>query len=312
VIVKHNLSPRKVLGYIWLPLLYATVVAALAVVMRRVLDTDRLAAPFAPIGTLGAAVAIFVAFRNNASYGRWWEARTLWGNLHNSSRVLARQLVAATDNAISSGSGGAPENVLAYRREMVLRLVAVVHALRIQLRGTNDWADVAPFLPPDEHAALAIAVSRPNMLLQRLGIRIKDGVRDGIVGQFDPISLEPSLSAINGIVASCERIKHTPTPRQYDYFTRMAVALFATVLPFGLLGLVPREQDWWVVVLSVVVAGVFVILERVGAVIDAPFENLATDVPMSAIANAVERDLREQLGDTDLPPAAMVVDGYLW
>ncbi len=312
MIVKHNLDPVKVLGYIWRPLLYATAVSVAAVSLRRGVDTDTIAAPFGPVGTLGAAVAIFVAFRNNASYGRWWEARTLWGNLHNTARVLARQLIAATDNAIESASGGTPEAVLAYRREMVLRIVALVHAVRIQLRGTDDWASVASLLPIEEHRALSGAISRPNLILQRLGIRIKDGVRAGIVGQFDPISLEPSLAALNSWIASCERIKHTPTPRQYDYFTRVAVAAFATVLPFGLLSLVPTSQDVWVVLLSVVVAGVFVILERVGAVIDAPFENLATDVPIAAIANSIERELRQQLGDTDLPPPAEPVDGYLW
>ena len=66
------------------------------------------------------------------------------------------------------------------------------------------------------------------------------------------------------------------------------------------------------IALTVIVAGVFIILERVGAVIDAPFENTITDIPMSAVCNAVERDLREQIGDTDRPRPAVAVDGYLW
>ena len=66
------------------------------------------------------------------------------------------------------------------------------------------------------------------------------------------------------------------------------------------------------IVLTVVVAGVFIILERVGAVIDAPFENSITDIPMTAICNAIERDLLEQIGDTNRPLRATAVDGYLW
>lgn len=46
--------------------------------------------------------------------------------------------------------------------------------------------------------------------------------------------------------------------------------------------------------------------------IDAQFENLTIDVPMTSISVAVERDLREQLGDTDLPDPIAVVGGYLW
>jgi putative membrane protein len=257
-------------------------------------------------------LAIFVAFRNNASYGRWWEARTVWGGIHNSARILARQLVASTDNAIASGTGGSTEEILAYRRELVLRIVAFAHALRIELRCTSDWEVLRPLLPNDEFDSLVPSDNRSNLLLQRLGVRIKNGVRAGIVGQFDPITLEPNLAALNGWAAVSERIKHTPTPRQYDYFTRLAIAVFSTVLPFGLESVVPAKHEWWVIVLSVVVAGVFIILERVGAVIDAPFENATTDIPMSAICNAIERDLLEQIGDTNRPAPAVPVDGYLW
>ncbi|MFN0092695.1 MAG: hypothetical protein ACKVWR_20870 [Acidimicrobiales bacterium] len=46
--------------------------------------------------------------------------------------------------------------------------------------------------------------------------------------------------------------------------------------------------------------------------IDAPFLNAPTDIPMTAIATEIERDLREQLGDDHRPAAPVPVDGYLW
>ena len=30
---------------------------------------------------LGAVMGLLLAFRLNASYGRWWEGRLLWGNI---------------------------------------------------------------------------------------------------------------------------------------------------------------------------------------------------------------------------------------
>ena len=312
MIVKRNFSPLKVLSYVWSPLAYAATVAIAVVVLRRSTGSSQFVVPFAPVGTLGAALAIFVAFRTNASYGRWWEARTVWGGVHNNARILARQLIASTDNAIAAGTGGTTDEILAYRRELVLRIIAFAHALRIELRGTDEWDVLRPLLPNDEFEALLSSDGRSNMLLQRLGMRIKDGVRTSIVGQFDPITLEPNLAALNSAAAVSERIKHTPTPRQYDYFTRLAIAAFSTLLPFGLESVVPSRQEWWVIVLTVVVAGVFIILERVGAVIDAPFENAITDIPMTAICTAIERDLREQIGDTERPLPAVAIDGYLW
>ena len=60
MIVKRNFSPKKVMGYVWRPLLYSTSVAGAVVVAQQVSGTTRLAAPIYPIGTLGAALAIFV------------------------------------------------------------------------------------------------------------------------------------------------------------------------------------------------------------------------------------------------------------
>jgi len=42
---------------------------------------------------LGTVIALVVGFMVNAAYGRWWEARTLWGQVGSSSRSLARQAV---------------------------------------------------------------------------------------------------------------------------------------------------------------------------------------------------------------------------
>ena len=58
--------------------------------------------PFSVAAILGSALAIFLAFRNNNAYGRWWEARTVWGNIVNNSRIFARQLIANTDNAAAT------------------------------------------------------------------------------------------------------------------------------------------------------------------------------------------------------------------
>jgi ion channel-forming bestrophin family protein len=158
----------------------------------------------------------------------------------------------------------------------------------------------------------ADAVNPANLQLQSIAVRVKDGVREGLVGQFDPITLEPPLGALNAAATACERINHTPTPRQYDYFTRLAVAAFSTLLPLGLLGALPPTDAWWAVPLTVVIAGVFIVLERVGAILDAPFANTVNDVPITAICRDIERDLLEQLDEPNLPDPVPVVAGYLW
>ena len=53
-------------------------------------------------------------------------------------------------------------------------------------------------------------------------------------------------------------------------------------------------------------------MEKTGAANEDPFENRVTDVPLTALCNTVERDLKEQLGEAALPEKLVAVDGYLW
>jgi ion channel-forming bestrophin family protein len=310
MIVRRNLSLLRVVSTDRAPLLYAIGVAVVVTAAHEIFDVPHLALPFAPIGTLGAAVAIFAAFRINAANARWAEARTQWATIQNSCRVLTRQLVAATTNSVAT-SAATPEAAASYRREIAGRLIAFAYLLGARLRGTNESVAAEPWLR-DDIQGVAGAADPANLVLQSVAVRVKDGVRAGLVGQFDPITLEPALGALNAAATTCQRIKHTPTARQYHFFTRVAIAAFSTLLPFGLLGALPPTDAWWTVPLTAVIAGVFIVLERVGAVLDAPFANTVNDVPISAISRDIERDLLEQLGDHPLPNPVPVVAGYLW
>jgi putative membrane protein len=59
------------------------------------------------------------------------------------------------------------------------------------------------------------------------------------------------------------------------------------------------------------IAGVFVIMERTGAANEDPFENQITDVPLTARCNTIERDLREMLGERELP-AKLEQFAFFW
>ena len=44
-------------------------------------------------------------------------------------------------------------------------------------------------------------------------------------------------------------------------------------------------------------------MEQVGESTENPFEGSANDVPISQMSRTIEIDMREMLGETDLPPA---------
>jgi len=312
MIVRRTFRPLKIIPYIWAEVTFTLVVAVSVYVLAAVRGQREVVLPFGPLGVLGTALAIFLGFRANQSYARWWEARGLWSSITSQCRILARQIISAADNAHALGKGGGAEAVASFKRELVYRLIAFAHSLRLHLRGQEDPVAVRPLLPPEELERLARAANRPNLLLQIQADRLKYGVRTEVLGQFDPIVIEPNLVALNNWQGGCERIKQTPMPRQYDFFTRLFLWVFFLLLPSSLIGLFGAgTASWPMIPLATLIALVYATVNRAGQVIEDPFENKLQDVPMSALCIAIERDLREQLGETELPPAAMAVDGFL-
>ncbi|GAB4415765.1 MAG: bestrophin family ion channel [Bacteroidia bacterium] len=314
MIVKRNFSPIKVWQYIWRPMLFALLWSGGVWAVFEATSWSFLAVNFTPVGVLGSALAIFVAFRNNSAYGRWWEARTLWGGIVNSSRVLARLVITFTDSHRHQPQYDQARSE-AFKQRLVYQQIAWVHALRLHLRGQNTWQELQPLLAPEVYEMVRTKAHKVNAIQLRMGQEIYQAMADGTLGGFDSFQLEGQLLALTNYQGGAERIKNTPLPRQYDFFTRIFVLLFATLLPLGLLSFFMSEPlrplAWLIVPLTGLVAGVFIIMERTGAANEDPFENRVTDVAMTAICNTIERDLRELLGETDLPPKAVPIDGYL-
>lgn len=313
MIVKRNLKPLRTLSYTWKELLFVGIVATGVCVLHIERGEPRAALPFGPLGVLGTALAILLGFRNNTGYARWWEARTFWAQIASTSRSLARQLSSSLDSAGKLGKGGGDDALAAYKRELLHRLIAFAHALRLQLRRQDDWDRLATLLPAADLARVRAAVNPPNAILQLLGDRVKDGVREEKLGQFDPISLEPGITALQTAQAGCEKIKTTPMLRQYEYFTRVFLWTFLALLPPSILGLFSTDAARWLTIpLSLAIGFVYAITAKTGQVTEDPFENRIHDVPLTALCTAIERDLRDLLGETELPAPAEPVDGYLY
>jgi putative membrane protein len=307
MIVKRNLSPVRVVAYIRGPLLWSLAWSLAAVGSAQLWGADVVAMPFAPVGALAAALAIFVAFRNNTAFARWNEARIAWQGTQVACRSLNRQIIAATRNAAAAGTVDGPE-ADATAREFGHRLVQIVRMMA---------AAVAPAaalrMPPSTVEVRAVKAGSPDAvqsLMIEQSVRVKDAIRDGALGQFDPISLEPQMAALATAYGTMQRIATTPTPRQYDYFTRLFVLLYAAVTPFALLSLVP-DRAWLVVPGSLVLAGVFIVMTVTGAANDEPFSGRVTDVPVATIAVDIERELLHALGE-GMPPPLAPANGYAW
>lgn len=315
MIVKRNFNPVRVWSYIRKPMWFVIIWSVVVWSIHHFIPAKELYVNFTPVGVLGSALAIFIAFRNNSAYNRWWEARQIWGALVNHSREFARMIINFVDVCIRANPER-KEEMNAFKKELIYRQIAFVNALRLHLRRQESWEEISPFLKEEEYRVIVKSGNKPNYINLLNGDCLRKGQDKKMLEWFHTFQIEGNLTQFANHLGQCERIKNTPLPRQYDFFTRVFVLLFAFLLPFGMLGFFQTEIldpfSWLVIPFSILIAGVFIIMERTGAANEDPFENRVTDTPMTALCNNIERDLKEMLGEIDLPEKPEPVDGYLF
>lgn len=318
--VRRKIRPAIVLKFAWKNILLSTIWATIVVFLYQELEDHKLhiGIPFMPLSTIGIAVAFYVGFKNNQAYDRFWEGRKIWGGIVNYSRTWANQVLSYLDCSKKLSK----EEMLVVQQRLVRRHLSWINALRIQLRATTifdrqnltyvpnfslendrDCKDhISKYITGEEYDNV-MGKFNPATHLNRLQgedlamLRKNDSIND-----FQHINLMDTLAEFYNLQGKCERIKGTPLPRQFAYFSSLFVWIFVLLLPFGMVEEFNDIQDgnivWLTVPFSALVAWVFNSMEAIGDNSEDPFENYINDVPMSAICRTIERDLL-QLIDED-------------
>jgi len=336
---KRNISWKIIFQFAWKNLIFFAVWAGIIVYFFHHMDHhgNNIAIPFLPLSTIGIAVAFYVGFKNNAAYDRFWEARKIWGGIVNYSRTWGNQVMSFVTNQESSKDLSAAE-LKAIKHELIYRHIAWLYALKNQLRrpsshsikpkvlkgrfvkkGTEEcnlWDhEVMPFIDAAEYESTLGRKNPATQLIRKQGERltaIVDGNRN--VNDFRHMEMMRVLEEFYNLQGKCERIKNTPFPRQYAYFSKVFTWIFVLLLPFGLVGLfndMGHAFIWLTVPFSVLISWIFSTMEIVGDNSEDPFENFINDVPMNALCRTIEIDLREMLGEAELPEKVQAIDNVL-
>lgn len=247
--------------------------------------------PFTPIPfqIAGVAIAIMLAFRNNSSYDRWWEGRKLWGGLVNSSRSWARQVMSFVHDDP------------ALQRELILRHVAYLNALRHQLRGEEPISEQKGLVPDGELEALKSQKNVAAFLLHTNGMRVADGVRRKVITEQQQMWMDSTLGELINHQGGCERIKSTPIPTAYRFFTHRFTRLFILTLPLGLV----EQLGTFTIGTVLVLAFIFLVIDTMGRILEDPFSMGPNGLALTAICRTIEINVRQQLGEKELPPAVV-------
>ncbi len=281
--------------------------------------------PIAPLGTIGVAVAFYIGFKNNQSYDRTWEARKIWGGIVNASRAFANQVLSFVSQA-HSDQWITPEELSRIHRTIIYRHLAWMHALRFQLRRRTPFGfepkgiarqfmqetdidamrnELTKLLPEKE---LTVVCERVNSATQILRLQTDHLQRlteeQSLTEEFRLIAMMEQINQMYTLQGKCERIKNTPFPRQYAYFSNLFTWIFIALLPLGIVGQFSDRSDamvWVAIPFSTIIAWIFFTMETVGDASEDPFENFINDVPMTALCRTIEIDLRQMMSEKDVP-----------
>ena len=240
-----------------------------------------------PFSLLGVSLAIFLGFRINASYDRYWEARKLWGAILVEARNLARQALTLPDAPLDRAAV----------RPFVLGLAAFAAATRNQLRAQPGDTALAPLLPPEVLARVQARRGVPVAIALWLGEQLRGWRQRGLLAPVLAAKMEDTLDQLMAALGGCERIANTPLPFTYSVILHRSVYLYCMLLPFGLVDSIGLMTP----LVVGFVAYTFFALEALGAEIEEPFGRMPNDLALDAMVAGIEASLRELLGETPAP-----------
>jgi ion channel-forming bestrophin family protein len=308
--------------------------AIIPTILYQLFNITWIVVPWPVVALLGTATAFIVGFKNLQTYNRTWEARQIWGGAMSTSRSWAMMCRDFIQDSKRS-------------KEIIYRHFAWLTALRYQLRAERSWEttnrkynreyrrfytvteketaielELLKYISKEE---LENTLPKKNIAVQLLGLQsdaLKNLYDEGALDNFRFMGMHTVLRELSDHQGKSERIKNFPYPRQYATINNIFVKLFCVLLPFALLGEFNDLNDhisgslkgymvWFVIPFSVLISWIYTSLDQVGDSTENPFEGNANDIPISQMSRAVEIDIREMLGETDLPAALLPTNNII-
>ena len=292
--------------------------------------------PWLPISVIGTAVAFYVGFKNNQSYDRMWEARKIWGGIVNDSRSWGMMVDGFITNLFTEEKFSTQE-IHNVKRTLIYRHIGWLYAHRSQLLISTSWehagqgghigktakfyqkkfgiglvddevtrSELKQFLPENEYDRLIGAVNTATQIINEQSRSLRDLREKGLIEDFRHMEMTNLLTNFFTLQGKNERIKKFPFPRQYANMSRYFIGIFIFLLPFSMIPELMKLQEWgfWIAIpVSVLIGWVYVMMEIVADYSENPFQGMANDIPMLSLCRTIEIDLKQMLGETDLPPA---------
>lgn len=287
MLLKTEIPLRYVFGGIRTELFFVFIYASIIGLEGRYVHLIDISIPLSVPMVLGTVLSLLLAFKSNQAYDRWWEGRIIWGAIVNDSRTLVRQILCFAETSYDS------EEMQNWQARLTNRQIAWPYVLGMALRKQMDLGKIRPYLSSAELEFVATHENIPNALLQLHAQDLRYALQQGWINRYQQIELDNTLTKLTDSMGRCERIKSTVFPVTYALYIHFSLFFFVMLLPFTLLDVFGLFGIFIVVAIS----AAFFLIEKMAIHLQDPFENKPTDTPVTAIAQTIERNLKQMIGN---------------
>lgn len=224
---------------------------------------------------LGFVLGLFLVFRTNTAYDRWWEGRKMWGSLVNNTRNLAIKVKAfSTDSDDHKFFGTMIPNFVIAMKEHLRKGV-----IDDELLDKEDWYD----------ETFASKAHKPNAIQLKLYQRLNSMLSGGRISGDQFYVMDKELKSFLDIIGACERIKNTPIPYSYSMYMKKFIFIYVTTLPIGFVD----TFHYWTVPVVMLVFYILVSVELIAEEIEDPFGKDENDLPTDDLTLKITEDVKE-------------------
>ncbi len=343
MLVTKNISPLKIILWTWQHMLRLLILVSIFAFLYAK-NYMPISLPWLPVSVIGTAVAFYVGFKNNSAYDRMWEARKIWGGIVNDSRTWG-MMVDGYVSDLFKKSKASEKEIHQIKERLIYRHIAWLYAHRSQLLAATPWEHISQgghvarttkyyqkkfgvglvddevtrtelklFLPESEHDRLIDHANTATQIINEQSRDLRALRKADFIDDFRHMEMGNVLKSFYTLQGKNERIKKFPLPRQYANMSRIFVGVFVFLLPFTMIPELMKLGDWgfWLSIpITALIGWVYVMMEVIGDYSENPFQGMPNDIPMLSLCRVIEIDLREMLGEKELPSSIAAKNGVL-
>jgi putative membrane protein len=232
---------------------------------------------------LGFTLSLFLVFRTNTAYDRWWEGRRLWGDLNNAIRNISIHLHSSLP--IENEQRRHYYSALMHLFSIALKQ----HLQDKRLHGNHFeiFEDNNPIFE-DKNEILKIN-QQPQFIAKLIFLALKADVRHGLFSIHELELFRSELNKFMEVAGGCERIKNTPIPFTYSVFIKKFIFIYVMLFPI----VYSTQLFFFIIPVTMFILYVLASIELIAEEIENPFNGDESDLPLEAIVKNIGKNARE-------------------